>query len=124
MQFAAVSRSAIDPKTDRGGQMQVLLSPRTVETKTGFMGTLVLAPGESYKKHYHPYSDEYVYVLDGEVTIIGDDNTVKAQGGTGIFIPRNTLHRLENNGAAATSLVFFSCPLAPRPELGHVMVED
>lgn len=124
MLLAAVTRSSVPPKTDRGGQMQVLLSPKTVETRTGFMGTLVLAPGEAYKKHYHPYSDEYVYVVNGEITIIGDDNTLTAQSGTGVFIPKDAPHRLENNGSVETTVVFFSCPLAPRPDMGHVMLED
>lgn len=104
--------------------MQVLLSSRTVETKTGFMGTLTLAPGEVYGKHYHPYSDEYVYIVSGEVTISGDDNTIEAQSGVAVFIPRTAPHRLQNNGIVDTTLIFFSCPLAPRPDLGHVLLEE
>jgi len=88
------------------------------------MGTLSLAAGEVYKKHYHPYSDEYVYVVEGEVTIIGDDNTITAQAGSGVFIPKEAPHRLENRSSSDTMVVFFSCPLAPRPDLGHVMLED
>lgn len=123
MSLAAVQRSTIPAKDDRGGQMQVLLSPRTVEAKTGFMGTLVLAPEEVYKKHYHPYSDEYVYVIDGEVTITEDTHSITASAGTAVFIPKSTPHRLQNTGNVATTLVFFSTPLAPRPDLGHVMLE-
>ncbi|HLZ81049.1 MAG TPA: cupin domain-containing protein [Ktedonobacteraceae bacterium] len=124
MSLAAIQRSAISAKADRGGQMHILLSPKTVETQTGFMGTLVLAPEEVYKNHYHPYSDEYLYVIDGEITITGDTNTITAQTSTGVFIPKNTPHRLQNTGDVNTVLVFFSTPLAPRPELGHVMLED
>lgn len=124
MSLAAIARSAVSAKDDRGGQMHILLSPRTVETQSGFMGTLVLAPGEVYKNHYHPYSDEYLYVIAGEVTITGDANTVLAQAGTGVFIPKPTPHRLQNTGNVDTTLVFFSTPLAPRPDLGHVMLED
>jgi putative monooxygenase len=124
MQLVPVSCSSIPVKTDRGGQMQVLLSPKTVATKTGFMGTLVLAPGEAYKKHYHPYSDEYVYIINGEVTISEDTNAIVAQAGTAVFIPKNTPHRLENTGHYDTMVVFFSCPLAPQPDKGHVMLEE
>lgn len=124
MSLAAIKRSAVSAKDDRGGQMHILLSPRTVETQTGFMGTLVLAPEEAYKNHYHPYSDEYLYVVAGEVTITGDTNAITAQAGTGVFIPKSTPHRLQNTGTAETTLVFFSTPLAPRPDLGHVMLED
>lgn len=124
MVLTAIEPSVVPAKNDRGGQMQILLSPRTVETQTGFMGTLVLAPEEIYKNHYHPYSDEYLYVVAGEVTIAGDTNTVTAQAGTGVFIPKMTPHRLQNRGNSDTTLVFFSTPLAPRPDLGHVMLED
>lgn len=124
MQLTSVSRSSVPAKTDRGGSMHVLLSPRTVETKTGFMGTLVLSPAEVYKKHYHPYSDEYIYIVNGEVTIAGDANTIVAQAGTGIFIPKDAPHRLQNTGTEDAIMVFFACPLAPRPDLGHVELED
>ena len=124
MQIVSVSRSSMPIKADHGGSMHVLLSPRTVETKTGFMGTLVLAPDEVYKKHYHPYSDEYLYITNGEVTITGDSNAIVAQAGTGIFIPKDAPHRLQNTGTEDATIVFFACPLAPRPDLGHVMLED
>jgi len=124
MPLATIERSAVPAKTDRGGQMHILLSPKTVPTHTGFMGTLALAPGEAYKSHYHPYSDEYLYVVAGEVTITGDADTIIAQAGSGVFIPKSTPHRLQNAGNVDTTLVFFSTPLAPRPDLGHVMLED
>jgi putative monooxygenase len=124
MSLAAIERSAVPTKADRGGQMQVLLSPRTVKTETGFMGTLTLAPDEVYKNHYHPYSDEYVYMMAGEITFTGDTGSITAQAGTGVFIPRFTPHRLHNTGTVDATLVFFSTPLAPRPDLGHVMLED
>jgi putative monooxygenase len=124
MQIASVSRASVPAKADRGGNMHILLSPRTVETKTGFMGTLALAPAEIYKKHYHPYSDEYLYVINGEVTITGDSNTIIAQADTGVFIPKDAPHRLQNTGTEDALIIFFACPLAPRPDLGHVMLED
>jgi len=124
MQITSVSRSSVPAKTDRGGSMHVLLSPRTVETKTGFMGTLVLSPAEIYQKHYHPYSDEYLYIVRGEVTITGASNTIVAQADTGVFIPKDAPHRLQNTGTEDALIVFFACPLAPRPDLGHVTLED
>jgi putative monooxygenase len=124
MSLAAIERSTVPAKADRGGQMHILLSPRTVTTHSGFMGTLALAPGEAYKNHYHPYSDEYLYIIAGEVTITGDTCTITAQAGTGVFIPKPTPHRLQNTGNVEATLVFFSTPLAPRPDLGHVMLED
>ena len=124
MQITSVSHSSVPAKTDRGGSMHVLLSPRTVETKTGFMGTLVLSPAEIYQKHYHPYSDEYLYIVSGEVTITGASSPIVAQADTGVFISKDAPHRLQNTGTEDALIVFFACPLAPRPDLGHVTLED
>ncbi len=124
MTIAIIREHDITAKQDRGGAMRVLLSPRTVETTSGFMGTLILQPNESYGKHYHPYSDEYVYVISGQVSILDGETTRVIDGGSAAFIPKNTHHSLHNSGTSACSIIFFSTPLAPRPELGHVMLEE
>lgn len=124
MPVEIVSATQQPTKNERGGEMRILLSPRTVNTQSGFMGTLTLQPGGVYLKHYHPYSDEYLYVLAGEVCITDDQEVRTLQADTGVFIPRNMPHRLENQGTAPTTVIFFSTPLAPRPDLGHVMLEE
>jgi putative monooxygenase len=124
MAIAVIHEHDITAKQDRGGAMRVLLSPRTVETTSGFMGTLILQPGESYGKHYHPYSDEYVYVISGQVAITDEETGRLINAGSAAFIPKNTQHSLHNTTTFACSLIFFSTPLAPRPELGHVMLEE
>ncbi|GHO89534.1 cupin domain-containing protein [Dictyobacter formicarum] len=123
--ITSVSRSAVDPlKHNRGGRLHVLLSPKTVGTSAGFLGTFALSPGEVFLKHYHPYSEECFYVVKGEVVIEGDENTLVASEGTGVFIPKNEPHRLRNVGTEETVLVFFCSPLAPSPDQGHVMLEE
>lgn len=123
--IASIARSAVAPlKQNRGGRLQVLLSPQSVGTSAGFLGTFALDPGEVFLKHYHPYSEECFYVVKGEVTIEGDENTIVASQGTGVFVPRNEPHRLRNDGTEETVLVFFCSPLAPSPAEGHVMLED
>jgi len=120
----AISRSDVPPlSNNRGGRTHILLAPRTVGIHSAFMGTLTLEPQEVFIKHMHPYSDECVYIVQGEVTFEGDENTVVASVGTGVFIPRSSPHRLQNTGAAAAVLVFFCTPLAPTPEQGHVLLE-
>lgn len=123
--IASIHRSAVNPlKQNRGGRLHVLLAPKTVGTSAGFLGTLALDPGEVFLKHYHPYSEECFYVVKGEVTIEGDENTIVASEGTGVFIPKDEPHRLRNTGSEETILVFFCSPLAPSPEQGHVMLEE
>lgn len=124
MPISLIHASAIDPKHDRGGEMRVLLSPKTVESRSGFMGTMHLVPGDFYANHLHPFSDEYLYVVQGEISITDDCATTSVHANTAVFIPKNVPHRLQNTGDTTAFLAFFSTPLAPSPELGHVTLEE
>lgn len=124
--FTTIAQQDIEPTNNgRGGTMHILLSPKTVGAMaTGFMGTLTLAPGEVFGMHYHPYSDEYAYVVDGEIVVENDEQTVTAQARTALYLPKMVPHRLHNRGTISASVVFFCTPLAPSPELGHVLVTE
>ncbi len=122
--IASIRRSTVNPlPQDRGGRLHILLTPQSVGTSAGFLGTLALEPGEVFLKHFHPYSEECFYVVKGEVTIEGDDNTIVANTGTAVFVPKYEPHRLRNTGSEETILVFFCSPLAPSPQQGHVTLE-
>ena len=60
-------RSIDDMPADnrRGGDVRTLLSPKTAGTSSGFMGVATIAPGDWIAEHYHPYSEEFVYVVSG-----------------------------------------------------------
>jgi len=107
----------------RGGELRVLLGPRTVGSTSGFLGLAVLRPGERIAEHYHPYSEEFLYVARGEIVVDLDDLPVAVHRAEGLFVPMNTRHRLRNVSKAPAEVVFHLSPLAPRPELGHVDTE-
>lgn len=125
--------SSIEPKirsvaevpadTRRGGDVRTLLSPKSVGSTSGFMGVASIAPGDKISEHYHPYSEEFIYVVQGQIIarLDGTPHEVKAQ--QGVFIPINVRHRLMNEGTEEAFIVFHLSPLAPRPELGHVDTE-
>ena len=117
--------SVDDMPTDRrrGGEIRVLLSPKTVGSTTGFMGVAKIGPGERISEHYHPYSEEFLYVVKGALTARLDGTPHQLKGGQGLFIPINVKHRLMNEGSEDVFIVFHLGPLAPRPELGHVDTE-
>lgn len=122
---ATIQRTNVQPlKQNRGGRLHILLTPQSAGTSAGFLGTLALSPGEVFLKHYHPYSEECFYVVQGEVVIETDVHTVLANAGTGVFVPKNEPHRLRNAGTEETILVFFCSPLAPSPVEGHVLLEE
>lgn len=87
------------------------------------MGVAMLNPGEVITEHYHPYSEEFLYVAQGQLNIRLDGEPLQVSAGESILIPKNVRHRLENNIDVQASVVFFLSPLAPRPELGHVDTE-
>jgi putative monooxygenase len=109
----------------RGGDIRVVLSPKTVGSTSGFMGTLTLAPGEFVTEHYHPYSEEFLFVVSGRLTArIEGVGVFEVAAGEGIMVPIGRRHRVWNDTDEAVHGVFHLSPLAPRPELGHVDTEE
>lgn len=119
-------RSLEDVPADRrrGGAVRLLLSPRSVGSTSGFMGMATLAPGERIAEHYHPYSEEFLHVIAGELEMSLDGEAVRLGPGDSLIIPIGVRHRLVNVGAVAATGVFHLSPLAERPELGHVDTEE
>ena len=109
--------------TRRGGEIRVLLGPKTVGATSGFMGVAKIAPGDKISEHYHPYSEEFIYVVSGTIVAKLDDVEHDVRSGQGLFVPPNVRHRLMNRGDSEAFIVFHLGPLAPRPELGHVDTE-
>ncbi|MFF1724866.1 cupin domain-containing protein [Streptomyces sviceus] len=118
-----VAFSDVAPNRRRGGDLRVLLSPKTCGATAGFMGAGTLLPGEFVSEHYHPYSEEYFYIVRGEMTLRLDGEPVKLAAGDSFMVPRNARHRMDNDGDEDMFAVFFLGPLAPRPDMGHVDTE-
>jgi putative monooxygenase len=113
----------VPANTRRGGELRVLLSPTTVGSTTGFMGVGTVAQGDKINEHYHPYSEEFVYLVRGTLIARLDGTPHELWAGQGLLIPINVRHRFMNEGDEDAFFVFQLCPLAPRPELGHVDTE-
>jgi aromatase len=113
----------VPSNTRRGGDLRTLVSPGTVGSSSGFCGAVRLRPAETVAEHYHPYSEEYLFVAAGELRVDLDGEPVAVPAEHGLLIPRNVRHRLVNVGATDALAVFHLSPLAPRPELGHVDTE-
>ncbi|WP_308198600.1 cupin domain-containing protein [Actinomadura litoris] len=108
----------------RGGDLRAMVSPATSGSTSGFCGAVRLAPGEKVTEHYHPYSEEYLFVATGELRVELDGEPMAVGAEQALLIPRNVRHRLVNEGDAEVLAVFQLSPLAPRPELGHVDTEE
>lgn len=122
--FRIVDIADVPANRRRGGDLRTVLSPGTVGSTSGFMGMAILAPGERVVEHYHPYSEEFSLVVAGEVTVDLDGVPHPVRANQGLMVPRNVKHRVRNTGTVEARIVFHLCPLAPRPELGHVDTEE
>ena len=109
--------------TRRGGDVRTLLSPKSVEAKSGFMGVATLEPGDKISEHWHPFSEEFIFCVRGTLTADLDDEPREVKAGEALFIPFMVRHRLRNEGDEDAFIVFHLGPLAPRPDLGHVDTE-
>ena len=119
-------KSADDVPADkrRGGDVRTLLSPKSVGSTSGFMGVATIEPNDWIAEHYHPYSEEFIYVVNGEITARLDGEPHKIKARSSLYIPINCKHRLMNEGTEQAFIVFHLGPLAPKPELGHVDTEQ
>ncbi|MFD8301077.1 cupin domain-containing protein [Streptomyces sp. NPDC059690] len=119
-----VALNEIEPNTRRGGDLRALLTPATVGSTSGFMGVAIVQPGDRIGEHYHPYSEEFVYVLCGQLEVDLDGEAQPLQPEQGLMIPAHMRHRFRNVGNVEARLVFHLGPLAPTPPLGHVDTEE
>ena len=113
----------VPPDTRRGGEVRVLLSPKTVGSTSGFMGAATIAPGDRITEHYHPFSEEFVYVARGTLIARLDGVRHEVNERHALLIPINVKHRLMNEGTEEVLIIFHLGPLAPRPDMGHVDTE-
>lgn len=113
----------VPPNRRRGGEIRTILAPSTVGSTSGFMGLARLEPGERIAEHYHPFSEEFLYLVQGELTVDLEGVANTLTPGQGVYIPIGVRHRLRNTGSEQVQAVFHLGPLAPRPDLGHVDCE-
>ncbi len=118
-----VGLSSAPHNTRRGGDVRVLLGPATVASTSGFMGIVIVEPGEAVAEHYHPYSEEFLCVIEGTLDIDLDGESRRLEVDEAVMVPKFVRHRLRNPHATTARAVFHCGPLAPRPDLGHVDTE-
>lgn len=118
MTATAVRAAGIEPSVRMGGQFRAVLTPARVDATAGFLGTGYLDPGESVAEHYHPFSDEFLYVTAGVIHVVVDGEPVELEEGTALMVRRGQRH-VFRGGDAGAHWVYVMAPLAPRPDLGH-----
>ena len=70
----------------------------------------LVPPGGGPPPHIHTREDETFYVLAGEIEFLLGDETITAGPGDFVNVPRGTVHRFQNTGAATARLVLTFTP--------------
>ena len=65
-----------------------------------------MKPGFHLGRHHHKKMTEIFYILEGELTLIFDDEAVVAPAGTTINVPPNVWHEAKSENGAKMLTVF------------------
>lgn len=115
-----VEMSEIKPLVDKGGEIYVLLSPKTVGMKNLIMGMGITPANEKVVRHVHNYSEECFFVVQGRGKLHLDNGVEEEfRPGSAVRVPQGVAHWIENTGFEELRVIFASAPLAPSPEAGH-----
>ena len=82
------------------------------ETPRFFLDVYCLKTGQSQKPHRHEAADKVYAVLDGEVVVQVDAETVTIGKGQAVLAPAGQEHAVENRAAEPAAVLVF---MAPRP---------
>ncbi|RMF93601.1 MAG: cupin domain-containing protein [Nitrospinota bacterium] len=88
----------------------LLMEPSTTQSPTFAMGTEEVDPGSEIPAHLHPDAEEIIFVYGGQGKAMVGDEEADISPGTGIYIPRNTLHRFINTGQEVLRLTWTFIP--------------
>lgn len=78
----------IAPWAETCGQIRCL-----VEESDGAAAEIHHVEIDGAKLHYHERTDEFYYVIDGQGTMILDNNTIELHKGVVVYVPRGVKHK-------------------------------
>jgi mannose-6-phosphate isomerase-like protein (cupin superfamily) len=90
-------------------RMTVLVSGEQTKNAYAVLEVLVM-PGGGTPPHIHHREDEMFYVLDGDITILAGEQTVRGSAGTCVHIPLGTVHTFKNEGSRPARMVVTYTP--------------
>ena len=78
----------IEPWAETCGEIRCL-----IEEADGAAGEVHHVKIQDAKLHYHEKTDEFYYVIDGEGTMILDDEEIELHRGLVVYVPRGVKHK-------------------------------
>jgi uncharacterized cupin superfamily protein len=91
--------------------LDVLGAPMIIKSKAGlFLAEHPIPPGYFVPPHRHADDEEVLYVMEGELTLIGEAGESKAGAGSCLQFGRGTLHGFRNDTNGAVRLLVIAQP--------------
>ncbi|HXF62207.1 MAG TPA: cupin domain-containing protein [Caldilineaceae bacterium] len=87
------------------GAIQWLVSGDLMDGANITFGFVEIEPGRKNPRHYHPNSDEVLYLIEGELRHTVGENIYHLTAGTAIFIPQQAPHDAFNPGSKTARMV-------------------
>jgi mannose-6-phosphate isomerase-like protein (cupin superfamily) len=78
----------IEPWAETCGAIRCL-----IEEADGAVGEVHYVEIQDAKLHYHAHTDEFYYVIDGQGTMILDDEQIELHRGVVVYVPRGVKHK-------------------------------
>ena len=78
----------VEPWRETCGQIRCL-----IEEKDGAAAEVQQVEIENAKLHYHERTDEFYYIIDGQGTMVLDDETIELHKGVVVYVPRGVKHK-------------------------------
>lgn len=99
-QFLRRDPAQVKPWVETCGQIRCL-----IEEKDGAAGEVHHVQIQNAKLHYHARTDEFYYVIDGQGTMILDDEEIELHTGVVVYVPRGVKHKAIGNLTVLTVCV-------------------
>ena len=91
--------------------LNVLGAPMIVKRDAGlFLAEHPIPPGYFVPPHRHADDEEMLYVMEGELTLIGDGGERKAEAGSCLQFAPGALHGFRNDTAGTVKLLVIAQP--------------
>ncbi|MGI9105914.1 MAG: cupin domain-containing protein [Pyrinomonadaceae bacterium] len=108
-------------ETPHGSEIRPLIDRTTSEIELCSLAEEVLPVGASVGRHHHVETEEIYYLLAGRGRMTVATETREVAAGDAVFIPRGTIHTLENTGDEPMRLLLVCGPAYSRAD--HLMEE-
>lgn len=87
------------------GRIQWMISGGLIPNANITFGYVEIEPGRKNPRHYHPNSDEVLFLLEGELDHSIGDELFHLTPGMALFIPQNAEHDARSTGEQTARMV-------------------